>query len=92
VLYTLIIEMVNTLITEMKKKVGRPPGKTQDRPFQMKVNDAFIATIDDWRRRRPDFPSRAEAIRRLIDSHPEIRALAAESPPDKPPKKKKGGA
>jgi hypothetical protein len=45
------------------------------RPFQRKVNDTFIATIDDWRRRRPDFPSRAEAIRRLIYSHAEIKAL-----------------
>jgi hypothetical protein len=55
-------EIVNTLITEMQKKVGRPPGKTQDRPFQMKVNDALMASVDDWRRKQPDLSSRAEAI------------------------------
>jgi hypothetical protein len=50
----------------MPKKVGRPPGKIQDRPFQMKVNDAFMAQVDDWRKQQPDMPSRAEAIRRMV--------------------------
>jgi len=26
-----------------------------------------LATIDDWRRQQPDLPSRAEAIRRLVE-------------------------
>lgn len=46
--------------------MGRPPGRIQDRPFQMRVTEEFLRTIDDWRRMQPDEPSRAEAIRRLV--------------------------
>ena len=38
-----------------------------DKPFQMRTSAAFLRRIDDWRRLQPDIPSRAEAIRRLID-------------------------
>jgi hypothetical protein len=95
-IYTTIMKSVNIKITEMQKKVGRPPGRTQPRPFQMKVNDAFIATIDDWRRRQADFPNRTESIRRLIESHPEIKALSAvftpapAKPAAKPPAPRRG--
>jgi hypothetical protein len=41
--------------------------RTQDRPLQMRVNDEFIRTIDGWRRKQPDLPSRTEAIRRLVE-------------------------
>ena len=54
----------NTLIE--KKSAGRPPGREQDRPFQMRVNNEFIKEIDDWRRKQDDLPHRAEAIRRLV--------------------------
>jgi hypothetical protein len=27
----------------------------------------WLATIDDWRRNQPDIPSRAEAVRRLVE-------------------------
>jgi hypothetical protein len=66
-IYSVLMDIVNTKITEMPKKVGRPPGKMQDRPFNMKVNDAWMAKIDDWRRQQPDFPTKAEAIRRLVE-------------------------
>jgi len=33
----------------------------------MRVTEEFLRTIDDWRRKQPDLPSRAEAIRRLVD-------------------------
>ncbi len=56
---------VNTKNT--KTKVGRPPGRTRDRPFQMRVDDAFITKIDDWRRQQPDFPNRTESVRRLVE-------------------------
>jgi hypothetical protein len=42
-------------------------GKVQDRPLLMRVNDQFIATVDEWRRKQPDLPSRTEAIRRLVE-------------------------
>jgi hypothetical protein len=48
-------------------KRGRPLGQTQDRPLQMRVSDAFIKAVDDWRRIQPDLPSRTEAIRRLVE-------------------------
>jgi hypothetical protein len=46
---------------------GRPPRRTQDRPFQMRVSEAFLRTVDDWRRNQIDLPSRAEAIRRMVE-------------------------
>ena len=46
--------------------MGRPPGRIQGHAFQMRVSDDFLRTIDAWRRRQPDKPSRAEAIRRLV--------------------------
>jgi hypothetical protein len=59
---------VNTEITVMAKKtVGRPPGRTMPRPFQMRVDDEFIAKIDNWRRQQPDFPNRTQAVRHLVD-------------------------
>jgi hypothetical protein len=47
--------------------MGRPPGRIQDRVLQMRVSDEFIESIDEWRRKEPDLPSRAEAIRRLVE-------------------------
>ena len=38
-----------------------------DRPFQMRASAEFLAKVDDWRRAQPDLPSRAEAIRRLVE-------------------------
>lgn len=36
------------------------------RPYQMRVTEEWLAKIDEWRRKQPDIPSRAEAIRRLV--------------------------
>ena len=47
--------------------MGRPPGRIQDRPFQMRVSDDFLKSIDKWSRAQPDTPTRAEAIRRLVE-------------------------
>ena len=41
------------------------PEKTER--FEMRVGSSFLAAIDDWRRKQPDLPSRAEAIRRLVE-------------------------
>ena len=46
---------------------GRPTKKPQDRPFQMRVSEEFLRTVDDWRRGQSDLPSRAEAIRRIVE-------------------------
>jgi metal-responsive CopG/Arc/MetJ family transcriptional regulator len=47
--------------------MGRPPGKIQDRVFQMRVSDEFLKAVDKWRAKQEDEPSRAEAIRRLVE-------------------------
>ncbi|MCJ2092272.1 hypothetical protein MKK67_07155 [Methylobacterium sp. J-072] len=41
--------------------------REHDRVFQMRVSDAFLSTLDEWRRGQPDLPSRAEAVRRLVE-------------------------
>ena len=46
---------------------GRPANRVQDRPFQMRVSEKFLKIVDDWRRAQLDLPSRAEAIRRLVE-------------------------
>ncbi len=38
-----------------------------DKQFQMRASENFLARIDDWRRAQPDIPGRAEAIRRLVE-------------------------
>lgn len=38
-----------------------------DKRIPFVTNDEQIRAIDEWRRRQPDLPSRAEAIRRMID-------------------------
>lgn len=39
----------------------------RDKPFQMRVNEEWLKSLDDWRRQQPDIPSRAEAVRRLVE-------------------------
>jgi hypothetical protein len=41
--------------------------------FEMRVRASFLKTIDDWRRRQPELPSRAEAIRRLVEIGLKVR-------------------
>ncbi|WP_439400409.1 hypothetical protein ACRQ5Q_43555 (plasmid) [Bradyrhizobium sp. PMVTL-01] len=50
------------------------PGKIQDRPFQMRASEEFLKAIDAWRRKQADQPSRAEAIRRLVQIGLESKA------------------
>ena len=50
-----------------KRPRGRPPNRTHDRPFQMRVSEGFLRMVDDWRRGQVDLPSRAEAIRRMVE-------------------------
>jgi hypothetical protein len=43
------------------------PAVANDQTFQMRVSADFVRRLDDWRREQPDLPSRAEAIRRLVE-------------------------
>lgn len=36
--------------------------------FEMRMTPETLKRLDDWRRGQDDLPSRAEAIRRLIDA------------------------
>jgi len=50
--------------------------------LQPRLSDDFLAKLDAWRRQQEDLPSRTEALRRLVETHPDM--LKALSP--------KGGA
>src|SRR2546423_13492945 len=54
-------------MTSSNRPRGRPSKRTQDRPFQIRVSGSFLQMVDDWRRRQIDVPSRAEAIRRMVE-------------------------
>jgi hypothetical protein len=56
-----------TYITGMTQDMVRPTKDPKDTTMQMRVSQSFLKSIDDWRRRQPDMPSRAEAIRRLVE-------------------------
>ena len=70
--------------------MGRPPGRIQDRPFQMRLSGEFLERLDDWRRKQPDLPSRAEAIRRLTASMLQILDKDPDNKGAKPKKRKAG--
>jgi hypothetical protein len=57
-----------TYITRMTQVLIRPTDDPKDTTLQMRVSASFLKKIDDWRRSQPDLPSRAEAIRRLVDA------------------------
>jgi hypothetical protein len=59
-------------MTSGKRPRGRP-SKRQDRLFQMRVSDQFLRTVDEWRRCQSDLPSRAEAVRRLVELAAKIK-------------------
>src|ERR1700722_4030406 len=51
-------------------KMGRPPlksGLLRNQVFQMRVSNQFLRSIDTWRERQRDRPSRAEAIHQLVE-------------------------
>jgi hypothetical protein len=49
----------------MSKKAK--PSEEQTERFQMRASKEFMQSLDEWRRRQPDLPGRAEAIRRLTE-------------------------
>jgi hypothetical protein len=53
----------------MSPTKNNPKGQT----FQMRADDDFLEKVDEWRRNEPDIPSRAEAIRRLVDLGIEVK-------------------
>lgn len=47
--------------------MGRPPGKIHDQIFQMRASKGFVKSVDTWRKKQVEKPSRAEAIRKLVE-------------------------
>jgi hypothetical protein len=67
-----------TYITRMTQGMARPTDDPKQTTLQMRVSASYLKSIDDWRRRQPDLPSRSEAIRRLTaialqSARPEIK-------------------
>jgi hypothetical protein len=60
-------------------KRGRPETDTES--LNVRVTRSMLQAIDDWRRGQPDLPTRPEAIRRLLASHPEMRPAAKQAKP-----------
>jgi hypothetical protein len=61
------------IMTSANRPRGRPSKRPQDRLFQMRVSEQFLRMVDDWRRGQTDLPSRAEAIRRLVELATKIK-------------------
>ena len=70
--------------------MGRPPGRIQDRPFQMRLSNEFLERLDEWRLRQPDLPSRAESVRRLTTAMLQILDKGPDNKGAKPKKRKAG--
>jgi len=51
----------------MTQEMVRPTDDPKNTTLQMRVSEAFLKSIDDWRRKQADLPSRAAAIRRLVE-------------------------
>jgi hypothetical protein len=60
-------------LVSIKKSRGRPP-TGPGRQLMIRCHDDFLASIDEYRRKQPDLPSRAEAIRRLVRLALELEA------------------
>ena len=67
---------VMTLIIKVNTFMGRPPGRIQSSPFQMRASPEFLKSVDKWRAKQEDKPSRAEAIRRLVELGLTVKAPA----------------
>lgn len=58
--------------------------RLKDRVFQMRASDGWLARLDDWRRQQTEIPSRAEAIRILVEAG--IEALKVDETHGLPPR------
>lgn len=41
-------------------------GEVNSTRFEMRASERWLRELDDWRRKQPDIPARAESIRRLV--------------------------
>jgi hypothetical protein len=50
-----------------RRKPGRPALAVESEPVTVRMTNAVLAKLDDWRRGQRDLPSRPESIRRLME-------------------------
>jgi hypothetical protein len=55
------------MVKTPKAKVGRPPGRTYEKTMMLRFDQAWIDAIDTWRNQQPDKPTKADAIRTLVE-------------------------
>ncbi len=58
--------MTRANVSVVKKKIGRPATGIGTL-IGLRWHEPALAAIDEWRRQQPELPSRAEAIRRLVE-------------------------
>ena len=58
--------MTRANVSVVKKKIGRPRTGIGTL-IGLRWHEPALDAIDDWRRQQQDLPSRAEAIRRLVE-------------------------
>jgi metal-responsive CopG/Arc/MetJ family transcriptional regulator len=52
---------------KQKKRLGRPPGRSQSSFIGLRLSPELLAAIDGWIQRQPKpQPNRSEALRRLL--------------------------
>jgi hypothetical protein len=56
----------------------------------MRLSNEFLERLDEWRRKQPDQPSRAESIRRLTTAMLQILDKDPDNKGAKPKKRKAG--
>jgi hypothetical protein len=56
----------------------------------MRLSNEFLQRLDEWRRKQPDLPSRAESIRRLTTAMLQILDKDPDNKRVKPKKRKAG--
>jgi len=58
--------MTRAKVSVVKKKIGRPPTGVGTL-IGLRWHEPALKAIDEWRRQKADLPSRADAIRRLVE-------------------------
>lgn len=56
-----------TKSTRDTTKPRKPRPKGTGEPVMVRLQPELAGPLDDWRRKQTDLPSRAEAIRRLVE-------------------------
>ena len=74
----------------MTQEMVRPTDDPKGTTLQMRVSAACLKSIDDWRRKQADLPSRAESIRRLTTAMVQILDKDPDNKGAKPKKRKAG--